>query len=209
MIPVFCKTGLQADSGWGNDERWEITNKEVPNNQVYTNSNDLVGGNRYYPIKIGTKRCYVYQTNNIDKLQNRNIEDLEMMVEHLTCEEQTFWDYFLEEENFKKLIEFGKGENIPSCKEMYSFLPPETINYNRLPEDYETTIHQKREMTIRADIHFGYQYERLKYRIKNAIKMIYIGLLEYSGYKEIETEQFTIADEITFLEHEMLGLEIG
>jgi hypothetical protein len=213
-IPVFCKTGILADSDWGNDERWEIINKTVSGNQMFKNSDDFIKGDCYYPITIGTKKCYSYiYPNSCDKPLIRNNEESELMVERLKCEDQHFWDYFLEEENFRKLIELGKGKIIPSRKEMYLFLPPETIDYNKIPEDYKTTIHQRREMTIRADIYFGYRYEQIKYMINNAIKKIYIGLLEYSGYKEIENENDLFCslneEEITFLEHEILGLEIG
>lgn len=208
-IPLFCCTGWETRSKWGGCERWEIKDIQVPEDELLDkNPNRAHKEGGYFPVRFGHRSCYAKVRPGKDKPLEKELEGWERLLDELQSDDQNFWEHFLDENNFNKLIEFGTRPGIPSRGEMYSLLPPESINFNRLPDDYKITIHQKREMTIRADIHFGYQLENLQYLIKNAIKSIYIGALEYSGYKDLEDWNIVL-DDITYTEHQLLGLELG
>lgn len=208
-IPLFCCTGWNKNSKWGGCEQWEIKDIEVLEEELLDrNPNRAYKEGGYVPMRFRNRSCYARVRSGKEKPLEKELEGWERLLERLQSDDQDFWDHFLDEDNFNKLIDFGTRHEIPTREEMYSLLPPESINFNRLPENYRVSIHQKREMSIRADIHFGYQLENLQYLIKNALKSIYIGVLEYSGYKDLE-DWITILDDITYTEHQLLGLELG
>jgi hypothetical protein len=196
-IPVFKK--LQNGT-WGS----ELTTVSI---------DDIDNGN-YMQMKYGG----FHMQDNIIYIQKRKIKNKTIDPVNIDVQQQQnspFWDYFLEEENFNLIVSLGKNNfklfNEEILRELID-IPPVT-NFDK-PRMTGFSIHEKREMTIISNLSILLKYPRMTCyddTLKTILKTIYMGILEYSGYSEQQQQQNWVQfnDDITFLEHKLLGLEIS
>lgn len=124
-------------------------------------------------------------------------------------EDDLFWEFFLEEENFKKLLHFAdENIHIINIYDFDNFIPNPEVNLNNI---VNPTIFQKREGVIRSILYCALCYPdntSFILRLKNAIRILYMSVLEYSNYCE-KTDDLYFSDmNVTYIEHEMMGLLI-
>ena len=216
VVPILTKI-----SGNGFDEEWKIIETEL---QEFETLDDF----RKCTLPNGVE-FYTHMKKIKKKEPAIGIEELETRMNQMNTypgvvEDVPFWEHFLEEENFNLIVGMGKKDfKLFDEEVMRNELLSEKFigsgpDYNFLSsiKDREFNIHEKREMTIRANLSlslkFPDQNENNK-MLKGILNTLYMGVLEYSGYAENSGNwvQYDIKRDgpLTFLEHKMLGMEIG
>ena len=105
--------------------------------------------------------------------------------------EDPFWEYFLEEDNFKDFIKLTQLKEV-NPEDLHKILPKNFIEFEGLIAK-KWTINYKRENAIRTFLYFSLKhYPKINYT-QECLKILYLGLLEYAGYIP-ETDDFYYKD---------------
>lgn len=149
--------------------------------------------------------CYLELENKPKMILSPIKSVITDMVDRDIDEIDPFWDYFLDEENFKKVLFLASNFD---KKELIKLLPPQTIDFNKNSEGL--TIHQKREMALRCCLNLSSEYLALDENNEisfYSLKILYMGILEYAGYIELSSGIY-FNEPLTFSEHLMVGMEL-